>query len=340
MNEHRTILTAYERARTKGVRAALVTIVNVLGSSYRRPGAKMLITEEGDISCAISGGCLERDVIQRACWAIHHSQARIVRYDTRVEGFDEQDSLIQSAGLGCEGIIDVFIDPAPEAHLKAIEFAECGRQTVEYTIALPDGTAFQDVLVPPVNLIIFGAGHDAVPVSRLSLELGWDTTVVDCRSAFPAPKQLFNAVTHFISCPLENLMERMRIPNESAMLIMTHNYEHDRLILKQIVGHPVKYIGLLGPRLRGARLLSDLNTEGIPALFDRIYFPTGLDIGAETPQAIALAMLAEVQAVLAGKEGGFLRKKTEPIHETRYYALRKPVSMPLVTQRPAMEASD
>jgi xanthine dehydrogenase accessory factor len=315
MNENRSILAAFKKAKQAGVAAALATVVKVTGSAYRRPGAKMLITADGEISGSISGGCLERDLIRRARRAMDRLEPTMVRYDTRGDGDEDENALrIQSGGLGCEGVIEIFINPAPDEHLASLERAHRERQNVEFPVVLPDGEEFRDVLSPPVSLIIFGAGHDAVPMARLAQAIGWQTTIVDCRSSFSMPRRLFGDVGAFISCDPERILERVEIPSESLAFLMTHNYEHDRAILKQIVGHPLKYIGLLGPRARSERLLSEIEKEKIRIPSDRLHFPMGLDIGGETPQAIALSALAEAQAVLSGRKGEFLRERPGPIH--------------------------
>lgn len=316
MNENRLILEAFERSKKTGVGAALATIVRTTGSSYRRPGAKMLVSEDGEITGALSGGCLERDLIQRARWAILRSEPKVVRYDTRFDAEDEIETVIQTTGLGCGGTIDIFINPAPDEHLRALENSFFGDETIAHLIALPDGTEFRDPLVPPTQLLIFGAGHDAVPLSRFALEMGWAITVVDSRSSYPVPKRLFGEARQLISCPADQLVQRVRITDRSVIVLMTHNFDHDRLILKQISDQQVqfRYLGLLGPRSRAERLFSELEKENVSLPADRIFYPAGLDIGGETPEAIALAILAEAQAVLSGRKGGFLRESSGPIH--------------------------
>lgn len=315
MNEDRAILAKFNEARQTGLAVALATIVTVTGSSYRRPGAKMLITENGEISGSISGGCLERDLIRRALQAIDTSEPALIHYDTRADrDDDESESLIQSAGLGCEGVIEIFINPAPDAHLGSLERAHREMQSFEFSNVLPDGKEFLDLLSPPISLIIFGAGHDAIPMVRLAHEIGWDTTLVDCHSSFPAPRRLFGDVTGFISCDPEQILERVKIRSESPGFLMTHNYAHDRAILKQIFRKPMKYLGLLGPRTRSERLLAEIKKENIRIPSEILHFPMGLDIGGDTPQAIAFSALAAAQAFLSGRKGGFLSERQGPIH--------------------------
>jgi len=315
MNEDRSILAAFRKARKAGVGAALATVVKVTGSSYRRPGAKMLITADGEISGSVSGGCLERDLIRRAHWAIDRSEPQMIRYDSRIDGDEVEPAReIQTPGPGCGGVIEVFVNPAPDEHLASLERAHRERRRIAFPIVLPGGESYLDILSPPVSLILFGAGQDAVAAARIAQEIGWQTRVVNCRSSLPLPRPLFGEVDAFLSCDPDQILERVEIRPGSIAFVMTHNYEHDRAILRQIVVRPVRYIGLLGPRARSERLLAEIAEERIPIPTDLIHFPMGLDIGGETPQAIALSALAEALAVLSGRKGGFLRERPGPIH--------------------------
>ena len=118
MKEFQTILNAYTQSVSEGKRVALATLVHVDGSSYRRPGARMLVSEEGELTGAISGGCLEGDALQKAMLVMAQQQSRIVTYDTT----DEDDDTL-GVGLGCNGIIQVLMEPIrPEDTDNQLEF--------------------------------------------------------------------------------------------------------------------------------------------------------------------------------------------------------------------------
>ena len=173
---------------------------------------------------------------------------------------------------------------------------------------------------PPRAVLICGAGHDAVPVARLGKELGWRVRVADGRRAYLAPAR-FPGVDALIHCPPAAFAERVPVePGESAVL-MTHNYLHDRAILGALLASEASYIGVLGPRRRTDRLLSELAAElgeSSPFLgkasLRRLHGPAGLDIGAESPEQIALAIVAEIEAVGARRGGGLLKHRHEPLH--------------------------
>jgi len=307
MNEIRSILNLRREASQQGAKVALATIVKVKGSSYRKPGAKMLITDTGSIAGAVSGGCLERDLIKRAIIAMNQNQPSILTYDTRSDSEDDDgDSPIRTVSLGCEGIIEIFLNPQADSHLLALGRSLRGPEPSEFRISLPDGTEYSDLLFPPMHVTLFGAGHDAVPMWRLAAELGWESTVVDCRSSFPVPRNLFQGVKQYLVCSPDEAVNLAGIDSRSVVIVMTHNFDHDRILLPHLINRSPFYIGLLGPRKRAERLMHGM---GITAAPDRLHFPLGLDIGGYTPQTIALSALSQITAVLNGRTGRFLSRE-------------------------------
>jgi xanthine/CO dehydrogenase XdhC/CoxF family maturation factor len=173
-----------------------------------------------------------------------------------------------------------------------------------------------EVVRPPPRLLVFGAGPDAVPVVRIASELGWDVIVVDWRPAH-ARRESFPEASDVVLCEAERVGEHVEADEGSAALVMTHHYLHDRSLLRFLLPSPVRFIGVLGPRKRTELLLGELEEEGAsftPAQLERLHGPAGLDIGAESPEQIALALIAEIQAVLAGRSGGWLCQRKGPIH--------------------------
>jgi xanthine dehydrogenase accessory factor len=171
---------------------------------------------------------------------------------------------------------------------------------------------------PALRLMLFGAGPDAVPLVRLADELGWDPWVIDPRSSFARPER-FPEATRVIGCEPAETSAQIPLDRGVAAVVMTHNYLHDREILRALLGSPVSYIGALGPKKRTEDLLVDLRQEGVAPTEERretLFGPAGLDIGADSPEQIALSIVAEVQAVWAGRPGGWLRDRKGPIHES------------------------
>jgi xanthine dehydrogenase accessory factor len=178
--------------------------------------------------------------------------------------------------------------------------------------------AFVEVLEPPLRLVICGAGHDAVPLVRAVAGLGWSAIVVDDRPAF-LTRERFPDAAGFVPVqrPDETAVEAPLDPRTYA-IVMTHNFLRDKDYLRALLGSPARFIAMLGPAARTQRILLDLREEGLELSEDdlaRIHAPAGLDLGSEGPEEIAAAIVAEIVAVKRGREGGFLRDRSGPIHE-------------------------
>jgi len=272
--------------------SVLATLVSVSGSSYRRPGARLLIAADKERTGSISGGCLEEDVMARAARVSATGQADAVVYDTTSE-----NDLVWGVGLGCHGIVRVLLEKLPPrppwATVLAENFARRRRtalailhggdstQSWGTRLAAPGDCAdpdalFLETISPPTALTIFGAGDDAQPLVRLAKELGWYVTV------------------------------------------MTHHYVHDLPLLRALLDRPLAYLGLLGPRKRADKLCDDLRTAGLTLSAEQraqLHAPVGLDLGADGPEQVALAIVAEMQAVLTGRNARPLRERDLPIHD-------------------------
>ncbi|HUI10788.1 MAG TPA: XdhC family protein [Bacteroidota bacterium] len=182
-------------------------------------------------------------------------------------------------------------------------------------VPLPGGRAeaFIEYVPPQIALTVFGAGPDAAPLVHLAGEMGWHVTLVDPRTAY-LRRELFPSADELV---LEHPGERT-LPPSDAFVVMTHNYENDVAAIRAIFrAGGNAYIGLLGPRTKAAMLMEKLALEGVvPAAGDtaRLHAPVGLDIGAETPDEIALAIVAEIQAAIRDRPGTPLRARQGPIH--------------------------
>lgn len=384
MNEVRALVEAFDAACACGERCALATVVSVEGSSYRRPGARMLVREGGQSTGTISAGCLESDVIEHARRVIAKGKAVLVEYDTASTG----EEMAWGLGLGCNGIVRVLVEPlAPgslyvealrrssETHAAPLLVATVFRHTptesapaavrVETGARLfieadgsvrPDGMSvkaaaaiecearalssagaasgahvievggadvkvFFETLLPPVPLVVFGAGQDALPVVELARGLGWHTEVVDPQ-ARPASLSRFAAADRVTLARPEEVAARVRLTPRTLALLMTHNYSHDLVLLRFLLSSTARYVGVMGPRKRTERMLRELASGEEPfrpedAELSRLHSPAGLDIGANAPAEIALSIVAEMRAVLEGRRGGSLRERRGSIHGTQ-----------------------
>ena len=312
----------------------LMTLVSVEGSSYRRAGARILVPQVGARIGSISGGCLEEDLILRSVRAAETGRPELVTYDTSADN-DE----VWGVGLGCHGTVRILIEPLPVKPAWAALAAEnlrAGRATelavawknpggpvgtwlrADPAVALmgPGAAVFNDRIEAPTALTLFGAGDDALPLARLASGLGWRLTVADPRPAMPTPER-FPGAFALVLGPADELVARAAPPPGSLAVVMTHHYRHDLPLLRHLLPLQLAYLGLLGPRRRAERLLADLCQSGMaitPAMRSLLRAPVGLDVGADGPEEVALSIAAEMNAVLAGRDGRPLRDRDLPIH--------------------------
>ena len=314
MNEVRALVEAFDAANIRGERCALATVVSVEGSSYRRPGARMLVCETGHHTGTISAGCLESDVVEHAKRVLQTGAAKLVEYNTATTSDEEAWGL----GLGCNGVVRVLVEPLASGSpcIEALRRSCAARPDAApvsmATVYEVDGAAkvFLETLPPPVPLVIFGAGQDALPVVELARELGWYTEVVDPQ-ARPASRSRFAIADRVTLARPEDAGAHVRITPRTMALLMSHNYAHDLAWLRFLLASPARYIGVMGPRKRTERMLRELAAADGMA---RLHAPAGLDIGANGPAEIALSIVAEMRAVLNGRRGGKLRERRGSIH--------------------------
>ncbi|MBV9296048.1 MAG: XdhC family protein [Acidobacteriaceae bacterium] len=172
--------------------------------------------------------------------------------------------------------------------------------------------AFVETLNPPVRLLVFGAGDDAIPLTKFAKLLGWNVVVLDGRAHY-ARREKFPEADDVITWPAGQTRFKLPIDSWTVAVLMTHSYSQDLDILQAVSSHPLAYVGILGPRKRASQLLTDADLDS-PEFADALHSPMGLDIGADGPEQVALAVIAEIQATLNGREGGLLRERTGSIH--------------------------
>lgn len=284
---------------------ALATLVETQGSTYRKPGARLLGDSNGGTLGVLSGGCLEEEIGRRGQIVIENGSLELLTFDTK-------------RLYGCDGWLKILVERIPETGehgnlITRIGRLLEGRQVCRVRTSFDGGVRGSELLacdalvseqpgvlidtVPlPVRLLLFGDGPEIEPMAQFSQTLGW-------------------IVEHFCH-PLE-LPEDFRPDDQTAALIMNHNFGRDLLALDRLLPLQLRYVGLLGPRKRHVRLLarlSEYRTLDFTAEFKNLFAPAGLDIGSEAPDEIALAIVSEVAAVLSGRRGGFLRGRKNDVH--------------------------
>ncbi len=328
MTEIARILAALDSAR--GQPAALATLVQLEGSSYRRPGARLLLLADGTCIGSISGGCLDEDVIARARRVLERGTPELAVYDTTAE-----NDLVWGVGLGCQGVVRIFLERIPAERPDWVSVLAANQQArrdtaieVKFAGAEPTGTrlsshssspvtSFQEIIPAPPSLLICGAGDDAQPLVRLAKDTGWHVTVADVRPAY-VTRERFPRADRLFAGTADGVIGDLALDARMFAVVMTHRFEDDAFFLRALLSVDLRYLGQLGPRKRTERLLSKLAAEGFsaePLRLQKLHAPVGLDLGGTTPESVALAILGEMQARLAGRMPGFLRDRDGPIHD-------------------------
>lgn len=321
MNEFNIIVRRLRESRAYP--AVLATLVRVEGSSYRRTGARLLLDRADARIGSISGGCLEEDLLTRMRALDSTKTTDVVVYDTTSE-----NDVVWGVGLGCHGVVHIVIErfEAQPSWVDSVHAQLEARGNVELRVDnagtrlpkahSPTADVFIDRIQPPIRVVICGAGDDAQPLARLGQTLGWTIAVVDPRPAY-ATGARFPEADEVLCVPPEQVAARLSWDRRTAVVLMTHHYRFDRPLLAQLLPLDLPYVGLLGPRLRAERILADLRAEGLTisdSALSRLHAPVGLDLGGDGPEAVALAILAEIQAVFAVRDARPLRQRKQAIH--------------------------
>ena len=333
-HELKKIVRSHILAKEKGIKTVLATVVALEGSSYRRPGVRMLIREDGKMTGAVSGGCVEKEVFRQSERVFRENRPKVMTYDGRYR-------------LGCEGILYILIEPfqpdetfihiffgllVNRQHFKIASFFS-KKEGVDdgYGSSLlykngklgfrPDAALngdlkiFEQEMKPCFKLLIIGAEHDAVQLCSYAALTGWEVTIIATPSEektlkdFPGAEELLNIDPEITPLP--------KIDGQTAVMLMTHSFVKDLNHLLALKDSKPAYLGLLGPSKRRERLLNDF-IERCPTVsdtfFDYIHGPAGLDIGAVTAQEISIAIISEILATIHDKEPIMLRDKEGKIH--------------------------
>jgi xanthine dehydrogenase accessory factor len=351
--ETERLVELWKRAKARGEDVYLATLVHVQGSSYRKPGARMLVTSSGERAGTVSGGCLEAEVSRKIRWMTEDGP-KVERYRS---SFDDENEGVPY-GLGCGGTIWILmeagaaVDEVMHAVCEALEhrkpsvtvssiaphrphvtsiisqtelehgsedrvrhLGEARRALLErraiFTADSVDAEVPEFVCIPvlpPPKLHIFGAGDDAQPIVRFAAELGWDVYVADGRAhllrskRFPEAKKLVTlkyGPADSPHQPMQILAPQPLVEAGDRAVILTHSYDQDRALLRELLPQALEYLGVLGPMHRTTRIVDEIRGElGLSRedCLARLHAPVGLPLGAGDPAVIALAIVAEIQA--------------------------------------------
>jgi xanthine dehydrogenase accessory factor len=320
---NRGVLLRALALREQGRSFALALVTDTEGSTYRKPGALALVADDGERFGAISGGCLEPALDQLARDALASGRVEVALFDTRGD-----DDLVFGSGSGCRGRMRVLAWPvAPGAHalFDALAAAQADGAPLDLVLAVDAGDAGRglgwqanrtcDFDAPAIahalrdaetglheregrrfarpRLLLLGAGPEAPAMLLLANTLGWQAEVVDHREALLLASRLGDATALHHGRPAAVLAALAAAPD--AALVMTHVASTDLEALRALATMPVGYVGLLGPPGRRDELLAELTDAERATLQPRLRAPVGLLLGGEGPEAIAMAIAAQLQ---------------------------------------------
>jgi xanthine dehydrogenase accessory factor len=334
-HEFKDIVQRGLEAKRHGLKSVLASVVALDGSSYRRPGVRMLILENKQMVGAVSGGCVEKEILLQSESVFKTGQAKIMTYDGRYR-------------LGCEGVLYILLELFQPNDTFEAAFLQCikKRHAFEihshftknegYTQGLGTFVKLKDVIfnlsgrfealnnplsifkqtLPACSkLVIIGSEHDAVQLCKYAALTGWDVTIIaGAKEAktienFPGASEL-----HAIA---PETIDISSIDNQTSVILMTHSFANDLRFLVALKDTNPNYIGVLGPVKRREDLLAQF-LEYCPdvedGFIDRIHGPAGIDIGSETPQEIAISIMAEILALTRKRDAISLSKKSGSIH--------------------------
>lgn len=306
---------------------ALATLVARTGASYRQPGARLLVDSRGAYAGSLSGGCLEEDIARVALRVLAGSTPEKLHIDTRPH-------------FGCPGRLEIFIEPVSTSLLASIRSRLAARESFSLltchgdpasgtcidfpvTSSVPSASpapvqdsVFRESIGPRPRLVVIGWSRDAEAVCRQSCLLGWETwRLADSPARLRELAQAADEQRE--ACPPDSLVARFVPDSRTAVLVMTHHLGRDAAYLAAAFRAPYGYLGLLGSRRRREDIFRTLGEAGLlddgpPP--ETLHAPVGLDLGAESPEAIALAILAEIHAFWQDRPATPLRLKSSPIH--------------------------
>ncbi|KXX69532.1 XdhC family protein [Flammeovirga sp. SJP92] len=329
IHELREIVYSSFYAQKQQIKTVLVSVIGLNGSSYRKPGVRMLLWENQKMIGAISGGCVEKEIIRQADSVFKNGKSKVIEYDGRFR-------------LGCEGVLKILIEPfiIEEEELQQFQEALDQRKTVKVESYFSENPAlmgesytqifnqessilshqnilsdqylkYQQMLSPEFQLYVFGVEHDAKALCQFASLTGWNVQMIDTLKGtsdvtdFPGAKNLIRLN--------EDDIHQLPMDQQTAVVVMTHSFVKDLTYLLQLHQKNFAYLGVLGAKKRIEKLIDQLiefhphiDTEFI----DAIHSPCGLNIGSITPQEISVSIIAEILSVCRGKTPHSLSHKT------------------------------
>ncbi len=335
-HEIKTLFQTLKIWQQRGKKAVFVSVVALEGSSYRKPGVRMIISDDGESVGAVSGGCVEKEIERQAQSVFRTGKAKVMTYDGRLR-------------IGCEGIIHILIEPVflcdellndfesvlnsrQKFRMDAFFHYDVGEyENIGTLITLKDKThslnpsftaeqvdyqeCFSQTFEPIFQLFIFGSEHDAVQLSQAAKLLGWEVTIVASADESKSC-DYFPGASSLITPSFDNI-DTSVFDKQTAVVLMTHNFSKDVQYLMALKDIQPAYLGMIGSVNRRERIFATLMDyyPDISSEFpEQIHSPAGVNIGAVTASEIAVSVLAEILSVVRSQQPAALREKAGSIH--------------------------
>lgn len=333
LHEIKDIVRSAKVAQANGIHTVLASVVSLDGSSYRRPGVRMSVQSDGKMIGAVSGGCVEKEVLRQAQSVFDTGNSKLMVYDGRYR-------------LGCEGILYILIEPFQPDEAFFIAFEKQCNSRISFEIesffskdedkrfqgktifhlneqsfqintqTTENLDVFKQTIQPGFQLIIVGSEHDAVELCRFASFTGWEVSII-APPDDPKSIENFPGASQYMGID-ENMFQNLTFDKQTAIVFMTHSYVKDLKYLSAARKMDVSYIGLLGPSKRREKLINEIlerHDDINDAFFDGLFGPAGINIGAESAQEIAISILSEILSVLRSQQPMSLKDKKGGIHQ-------------------------
>lgn len=310
----------------EGKKGAVATIVKRMGAAPREVGAKMFVGEDGSIHGSVGGGCMEADVFEEAKRVMAGELAKLLHF--RLDA-----SQVEETGMICGGNVEILLEPLLERHREiysriaherrkglivrrveentyTMSFVEAdgsvwgdplpleAKDLEQYAgtkgiLLLEDGTILEAVRFAS-NLFVFGAGHVSLYIAKIAKMVDFNVTVIDDREEF-ANKERFPEADRIIARPFEDVLREMEFSRDDYVVIVTRGHRYDAFVLEKVLGSSPGYVGMIGSQRKVRAVFDYLLQRGLQeAALRKVYAPVGLDINAETPQEIAVSIVAQL----------------------------------------------
>lgn len=328
MNNHINDLVNHWYRQRHDVDWVLATVIRTEGSSYRKPGAMMLINALGQYFGLVSGGCLESDIMRKARQCLSQGQNLFVTYDMR-----EEHDLAWQLGIGCGGKVEILLQPivadnnwldlenvyqllnerigcyysistvnlVPKNHATKIGILSTLDKNPHQRVISETEHVIELTLLPSPHIAIFGGGVDAKPVVNMAVEMGWQVTLFDHRSGYARASD-FTKAHIIVNKPYSQIAQEDWLQQIDAAVVMGHNVTFDAKAIALLQSSSAGYVGLLGPAHRTEKVLAEAELD-YGVLKKPLANPIGLNLGGDLPESIALSILSEIQAFMHQSDG-------------------------------------